>query len=72
VLTLSGARKTAVPEGHSAHRQERPSFEFSRSYALPAKVDADKTHATLKNGVLTITLEKAPEVKPRQITVRAS
>ncbi len=72
VLSVRGSRKAAVPEGYSVHRRERAGFEFSRSFALPAKVDAEKTHATLKNGVLTITLEKAPEVKPRQIAIRAS
>lgn len=72
VLTVSGKKKADAPEGYSVHRRERSSFEFSRSYALPAKVDPEKTQATLKDGVLTITLEKAPEVKPRQIAVRVS
>jgi HSP20 family protein len=70
VLTLSGERKSDVPEGYAAYRQERAPFRFSRSFALPAKVDPEKTVATLKDGVLTVTLEKAPEVKPRQISVR--
>lgn len=70
VLTLSGERRSDAPEGYSVYRQERAPYRFSRSYALPAKVDAEKTSATLKDGVLTVTLEKAPEVKPRQITVR--
>lgn len=72
VLTVSGKRNANVPEGYSVHRRERKSFDFSRSYALPAKVDPEKTTAALKDGVLTITLEKAPEVKPRQIAVRVS
>lgn len=72
VLTVSGKRKASAPEGYSVHRRERKAFDFSRSYALPAKVDPEKTQASLKDGVLTITLEKAPEVKPRQIAVRVS
>ena len=72
VLTVSGFRKTDAPEGYSAHRQERGPYEFSRSYALPAKVDPEKVSAALENGVLTVTLEKAAEVKPRQINVRAN
>ncbi len=72
IISVKGERKADAPEGYSAYRQERAPFRFSRSYALPAKVDPEKTTATLKDGVLTITLEKAPEVKPRQITVRAS
>jgi HSP20 family protein len=69
-LTLSGQRQTTAPEGYSVQRQERASAKFSRSWSLPYKVDADKTSATLKDGVLTITLAKAAEEKPRHIAVR--
>jgi HSP20 family protein len=71
VLTLSGERKTEVPDGYAVHRRERLPIRFSRSYALPAKVDPEKASATMKDGVLTVTLEKAPEVRPREISVRA-
>lgn len=70
VLTLSGERKAAAPDGYTAHRRERPALRFARSIALPAKVDAEKTSANVKDGVLTITLAKAPEARPRQIAVR--
>jgi HSP20 family protein len=70
-LTLTGERKTAAPEGYTVQRQERPAARFSRSWTLPYKVDAERTSATLKDGVLTITLSKAPEAQPRQIAVRA-
>lgn len=72
VLTLSGERRSDAPEGYSVYRQERAPYRFSRSYALPAKVDPEKAAATLKDGVLTVTLEKAAEVKPRQIAVRVA
>lgn len=72
VLTLSGERKVQVPEGYSVHRQERPAVRFSRSFALPCRVDADRTTATVKNGILTVTLEKAADVMPRRIAVKAS
>lgn len=71
-LGVRGTRKVHIPEGYSVHRQERAETTFARSFALPCKVDADKSLAVLKNGVLTLTLPKAPEVKPRQITVTAS
>jgi HSP20 family protein len=71
VLTLSGERKTEVPEGYAVHRRERLPIRFSRSYALPAQVDPEKASATMKDGVLTITLDKAPEIRPREISVRA-
>jgi HSP20 family molecular chaperone IbpA len=70
VLTLSGERKSDAPEGYSTHRRERAPASFSRSFALPSKVDAEKTTAQLKNGVLTVTLSKVPEAQPRQIQVQ--
>jgi len=71
-LTLRGERKATVPEGYSVHRQERGNLTFQRSFGLPTRVDVDKVSALVKHGVLTITLPKAAEVRPRQITVKAS
>jgi HSP20 family protein len=71
VVTVSGERKNEVPEGYSVHRSERPSVKFKRSYAMPARIDPEKVSAQLVDGVLTLTLEKAAEVRPRQISVRA-
>lgn len=70
-ITLKGSRATNVPEGHSVHRRERTNYNFARSFALPAKVDADKAEATLKHGVLTVTVAKAPEAQARKIAVRS-
>ena len=70
-LSISGERKVVPPEGYSAHRQERPSFTFSRSLTLPCKVNPEQTQALVKNGVLTVTLAKAPEAQPRQIAVQS-
>jgi len=71
-LTVSGARKALVPEGHSVHRKERSALEFRRSFALPARVDTEKASASVKHGILTVTLPKAADARPRQISVRAS
>jgi HSP20 family protein len=71
-LTLKGERKVEAPEGYTVHRRERSAFNFARSLELPARVDADKVTATLKNGVLTLTLPKAAEAQPRQIAVKAA
>jgi len=68
-LTVSGERKTQVPEGYSVHRQERAPLRFSRSLTFPNRVDADNIKAELKNGILSITVPKAPEVKPKAITI---
>ena len=71
VLSLSGERKLAVPEGHTVHRQERRGTRFQRQFTLPYKVAADGLSAELKDGVLTVKLPKAPEAKPRKIAVKA-
>jgi HSP20 family protein len=70
VLTISGERKVAVPEGYSVHRQERAGVRFSRSFALPSRVVPDKVSAVVKAGILTVTMEKAAEAMPRQIAVK--
>jgi len=72
VLTIAGERKAALPEGYSVHRQERGSYKFSRSFSLPCAIDPQKGGATVKDGILTVALEKAAEAKPRQITIKAS
>lgn len=72
VLTLSGDRPADTPDGYSAHRQERASAHFSRTIHLPCVVDSERAAASIANGVLRITLPKAPEVKPRVVAVRAS
>jgi len=71
-VTLKGERKVEVPEGHSVHRRERQTVRFNKSFELPARVDADKVTATLKHGVLTLTLPKVAEAQPRQISVKAA
>jgi len=71
VFTLTGERKADAPEGYTAHRRERAAYRFSRSFALPLKVDVERATATVKDGVLTVNLPKAPEAQPRQIAVRS-
>lgn len=71
-LTIRGERKINPLEGYSVHRMERGSTAFARSFSLPCRVDTEKTTATLKNGILEMTLPKAAEERPRQIQVRAS
>jgi HSP20 family protein len=69
-LTISGERKTETPaEGTEVHRQERYYGKFSRVLTLPTAVSADKVKAQYKDGILTVTLAKAEEAKPRQIIV---
>ncbi len=72
-LILDGERKIAAEGGKrvSYHRREREAGTFRRIISLPVRVDADKITAVCKNGVLTVTLPKAAEKKPRQIEVES-
>jgi len=71
-LTISGERKAAAPKGYAVHRRERGDLRFSRSFAVPARIDVDKVTAELKNGLLIVTMPKHPEAQPKQITVKAA
>jgi HSP20 family protein len=69
-LTISGERKAETPaEGTEVLRQERFFGKFSRALNLPAPVAADKVKAQYKDGILTVTLAKVEEAKPKQILV---
>lgn len=61
-LTITAARKTK--EG-----DEEQSYSFSRSVSVPESVQSDKVNAAYENGVLTVTLPKKEEAKPRKISV---
>jgi len=71
-LTIKAERKVNAPEGYTAHRLERQGFSFTQSYELPARIDPDKVQASLKQGVLTLTLPKAAEAQPKRVTVSAA
>ena len=69
-LTISGERKReSKGNAEKAERTERYIGRFRRSIALPTRVDAGKVSATYQDGILTVTLPKAEEVKPKQIQV---
>jgi len=72
VLTVKAARKVEAPEGYAVHRRERQGFSFTQSYELPARIDPDKVQASLKQGVLTLTLPKAVEAQPKRVSVSAT
>ncbi len=74
-LTIHGERravKDAVKDGDdktTAHRVERVTGVFERSFTLPVPVDADQVKASYKDGVLTIRLPKAAGSRTRQVTI---
>ena len=56
VLTMSG---------------EKANASFKRSFTVPSTIDAEKIEASVEHGVLTVTLPKAEQAKPREIVVKA-
>jgi HSP20 family protein len=63
-LTISAVRKNATDNGNA-----EPSFSFSRSINVEDDVAADKVAANLENGVLTVTLPKREEAKPKKVSI---
>jgi len=71
VLTVSGSRQSEErKEGESYALYERQYGSFSRSFALPDTADGERVEAKLDAGVLTLTIWKKAEAKPRKIALR--
>lgn len=71
VLTLKGeTHEETEDNGKAFHIREQRWGQFERSIVLPTSILADKAKAEFENGILTVTLPKADEVKPKTITVR--
>ena len=72
ILTLKGGTKQVEEKKDKAwHMREQRWGAFERAIALPTEVVADKAKAEFENGILTITLPKAEEVKPKIINIKA-
>ena len=72
ILTLKGEVKLEEERKDRAwHLREHRSGSFERSVVLPTDVKSDQAEAVFENGILTITLPKADEVKPRTINIKA-
>ncbi|MEO8702943.1 MAG: Hsp20/alpha crystallin family protein [Kofleriaceae bacterium] len=70
VLTVSGTRHAEErKDGESFALYERQFGSFSRSFALPDLADGEKIGAKLEHGVLTLTVGKKAEAKPRKIAL---
>jgi HSP20 family protein len=69
-LTISGERKeSSEQKAENAERTERFVGKFRRSISLPTPIDAGKVTASYKDGILTVTMPKAEEAKPKKIEV---
>lgn len=72
-LSISGERKSEEKLADAeVYRSERFFGRFQRTISLPASVAADKIQAQYKDGVLTVTLPKTEEAKPKQINVQVN
>jgi HSP20 family protein len=72
-LSLRGERQIPTEEKEvNYHRRERESGFFRRTLRLPIPIDPNKVDASYKDGVLTITLAKPEEIKPRTIQVKVA
>ena len=72
-LTIRGEKKTEqTVKDDQFHRVERSYGSFTRTFALPQTVDANRVEASYKDGVLTIKLPQREEAKPKQIKVNVA
>jgi len=70
VLTLKGEKKYPVEgDNDNYYRLERSYGKFNRSFTIPNTVDVDNVKASLKEGLLKITLQKRTEIQPKVIKV---
>ncbi len=70
MLTLKGERQwSQEAKQDNVYRNERWFGEFERTLPLPIPVQADKVKATYRDGVLTVSLPKAEELKPKEIKI---
>ena len=71
-LTIKGSLKHhAAKDGERFIRRERNYDDFSRTVTLPYRVDSEQTEAQFSSGVLTISLKRPQEDKPRKINVKS-
>jgi HSP20 family protein len=72
ILTLKGeVRQENEQKEQTWHIREQRFGSFERSIVLPTDVKSDKAEAVFENGILTVTLPKADEVKPKTINIKA-
>ena len=69
VLTLRAHRKSEVPEGFTPRVSERPELSVEQRCQLPCPVDIEGVVASMRNGILEVSLPRAPEARPRRIPV---
>lgn len=72
VLSIKGeSEKKSEVDDKNYYRKEIRRGSFYRSIPLPTKVDGEHAHAVNEDGILKITIPKAPEVKPKTIKIQS-
>jgi HSP20 family protein len=72
VLTIAGDLESiAHVKGMTVIRQERAAGKFEKAVRLPSKIDQNRISASFSNGILTVTMPKSEEAKPRTIAIEA-
>jgi HSP20 family protein len=72
VISISGERRNEKKyQAEQTSREERFFGRFTRSMKLPKQVDPNNIKAAYKDGILTVTLPKAEEAKPRHIEIKS-
>lgn len=71
-LVISGNKKSEKLKDIEYHRQERRYGEFSRTLFLPFNADPSNVEATFRNGILSVTVPRAEEDKPRKIAIKTN
>jgi HSP20 family protein len=70
-LLIEASASTAGPEDMQLLHEEAPYPSYRRQFTLSRELDATRIEASLKDGVLRLTIPKLEEAKPRRIEVRA-
>jgi HSP20 family molecular chaperone IbpA len=71
ILTIYGRVEPEIPENHRLVSSEYGIGDYERSFTLSNEIDRERIEASVKNGVLRLTLPKAEKAKTRKIPVKA-
>lgn len=69
-LSIEGVSVVPMPEGMEALHADVRSTHYRRNFSLSSELDGEKADASLKDGVLTLSIPKREEHKPRKVEVR--
>ena len=72
ILSISGTREDVKESEDQIYRYERKRGAFERRFSLDDRVDTSKVDAQFKNGVLSLTLPKKEESKPKVLDIKVS